>query len=95
MIAGVTMAFQNAATTGEGVTQFLLEPRTVRFSVTGNGSVSAGAVTINPTRVLASKYARARIAAEMSPNEPFFELYRRKTLAAARRSLAIVSALVG
>jgi hypothetical protein len=27
--------------------------------------------------------------------EPFFELYRRKTLAAARRSLAIVSALVG
>jgi hypothetical protein len=36
-----------------------------------------------------------RIAAEMSPNEPFFELYRRKTLAAARRSLAIVSALVG
>src|SRR5580704_7151394 len=35
------------------------------------------------------------IAAEISPNEPFFELYRRKTLAAARRSLAIVSALVG
>ena len=41
------------------------------------------------------EYARARIAAEMSPNEPFFELYRRKTLVAARRSLAIVSALVG
>jgi hypothetical protein len=40
-------------------------------------------------------YDRARIPAEMSPNEPFFELYRRKTLAAARRSLAIVSALVG
>jgi hypothetical protein len=40
-------------------------------------------------------YDRARIAAEMSPNEFFFELYRRKTLAAARRSLAIVSALVG
>jgi hypothetical protein len=32
---------------------------------------------------------------KMSPNEPFFELYRRKALAAARRSLAIVSALVG
>ena len=46
MIAGVTMAFQNAATTGEGLTQFLPEPRTVRFRVTGNGSVSAGAVTI-------------------------------------------------
>src|SRR5207245_9339231 len=46
MIAAVTMAFQNAATTGDGLTQFLLEPRTVRFSVTGNGSVSAGAVTI-------------------------------------------------
>jgi hypothetical protein len=29
------------------------------------------------------------IAAEMSPNEPFFELYRWKALAAARRSLAI------
>src|SRR5438874_4619288 len=46
MIAAVTMAFQNAANTGEGLTQFLLEPRTVRFRVTGNGPVSAGAVTI-------------------------------------------------
>src|SRR5437667_12638592 len=46
MIAAVTMAFQNAAITGEGLTQFLLEPRTVTFRVTGNGSVSAGAVTI-------------------------------------------------
>ena len=46
MIAAVTMAFQNAATTGDGLTQFLLESRTVRFRVTGNGSVSAGAVTI-------------------------------------------------
>jgi len=46
MIAAVTMAFQNAATTGDGLTQFLLEPRTVRFSVTGNGSVTGGAVTI-------------------------------------------------
>src|SRR5437868_14329378 len=45
-IANVTMAFQNAAITGEGLTQFLLEPRTVTFRVTGNGSVSAGAVTI-------------------------------------------------
>jgi hypothetical protein len=39
--------------------------------------------------------ARVKIAPERSPNEPFFELYRRKALAAARRSLAIVSALVG
>src|SRR6266550_7079862 len=46
MIAAVTMAFQNAATTGEGLTQFLPQPRTVTFRVTGNGSVSAGAVTI-------------------------------------------------
>src|SRR5437588_566236 len=46
MIVSVTMAFQNAATTGDGLTQFLLEPRTVTFRVTGNGSVSAGAVTI-------------------------------------------------
>src|SRR5207302_4366769 len=45
-IANVTMAFQNAAITGDGLTQFLLEPRTVRFRVTGNGSVSAGGVTI-------------------------------------------------
>ena len=46
MIAAVTMAFQNAAITGEGLTQFLPEPRNVVFSVTGNGSVTAGAVTI-------------------------------------------------
>jgi len=42
-----------------------------------------------------TKFDRTGIAAEMSPNEPFFELYRLKTLAAARRSLATVSALVG
>jgi hypothetical protein len=42
-----------------------------------------------------AKFDRARIAAEMSPNEAFFELYRRKALAAARRSLAIISGLVG
>jgi hypothetical protein len=41
MIAGVTMAFQNAATTGEGLTRFLPESRTVRFRVTGNGPVTA------------------------------------------------------
>src|SRR5437762_11271229 len=46
MIAAVTMAFQNAATIGEGLTQFLSEPRTVTFRVTGNGSVTGGAVTI-------------------------------------------------
>ena len=46
MIANVTMAFQNAATTGEGLTQFLPEPRTVRFRVAGNGPVTGGAVTI-------------------------------------------------
>ncbi len=46
MIAAVTMAFQNAATNGEGLTQFLPEPRTVRFRVTGNGPVTGGAVTI-------------------------------------------------
>ena len=46
-------------------------------------------------RLTFTKYVRAKTAAEMSPNELFFELYRRKALAAARRSLAIVSALVG
>ena len=30
----------------------------------------------------------------MSPNEPFFELYRRKALVAARRSLAITASAV-
>src|SRR6266480_7232786 len=46
MITNVTRAFQNAAINGEGVTHFLPEPRRVTFGVTGNGSVSAGAVTI-------------------------------------------------
>src|SRR5438552_11682836 len=46
MIANVTMAFQNVAITGEGLSQFLPDPRDVTFRVTGNGSVSAGAVTI-------------------------------------------------
>ena len=46
MFANVTMAFQNAATTGEGLTQFLPERRRVTFCVTGNGPVSAGQVTI-------------------------------------------------
>ena len=46
MFANVTMAFQNAATTGEGLTQFLPERRRVTFRVTGNGPVSAGQVTI-------------------------------------------------
>jgi hypothetical protein len=41
-----TYAFQNAATTGEGLTQFFSEPRFTAFRKTGNGSVSAGAVTI-------------------------------------------------
>src|SRR5438552_4084726 len=45
-IANVTMAFQNAAITGEGLIQFFLEPRFTTFRITGNGSVSAGAVTI-------------------------------------------------
>jgi hypothetical protein len=46
MFANVTMAFQNAATAGEGLTQFLPEPRRVTFRVTGNGPVTGGAVTI-------------------------------------------------
>jgi|SRR5213080_2240343 len=46
MIANVTRAFQNAAINGEGVTHFLPEPRRVTFSVTGNGPVTGGAVTI-------------------------------------------------
>jgi hypothetical protein len=45
-IENVTYAFQNAATSGVGLTQFFSEPRFTAFRITGNGSVSAGAVTI-------------------------------------------------
>jgi hypothetical protein len=45
-IENVTYAFQNAATTGEGLTQFLPESRWVTFRVTGKGPVTAGQVTI-------------------------------------------------
>jgi hypothetical protein len=45
-IENVTYAFQNAATTGEGLTQFFSEPRFTTFRITGNGSVSAGTVAI-------------------------------------------------
>jgi hypothetical protein len=41
-----TYAFQNATTTGVGLTQFFSEPRFTTFRITGNGSVSAGQVTI-------------------------------------------------
>jgi hypothetical protein len=41
------------------------------------------------------RFCKEAKSSRMSPNEPFFELYRRKARAAARRSLAIVSALVG
>jgi hypothetical protein len=41
-----TYAFQNVATTGVGLTQFFLEPRFSTFRITGNGSVTGGAVTI-------------------------------------------------
>ena len=41
-----TYAFQNAATTGAGLTQSFSEPRFITFRITGNGSVSAGQVTV-------------------------------------------------
>jgi len=46
MIANVTMAFQTAANYGKGIPPILTRPRYVTFRVTGNGSVSAGVVTI-------------------------------------------------
>jgi hypothetical protein len=46
MIVDVTYAFQNAATTGVGLTQFWRESSFTTFRITGNGSVSAGAATI-------------------------------------------------
>ncbi len=42
----VTYAYQVTATNGVGVSQFFLEPTFTTFRTTGNGSVSAGAVTI-------------------------------------------------
>jgi hypothetical protein len=48
-IENVTYAFQNAATTGVGINQFFLEPRFTTFRITGNGSVTGGAVPANST----------------------------------------------
>jgi hypothetical protein len=41
-----TYAFQNAATTGLGINQFWSQPGFATFRITGNGSVTGGAVTI-------------------------------------------------
>jgi hypothetical protein len=45
-IENVTTALQVNATTGNGQTLVLREPRLVTFSIKGNGPVTAGAVTI-------------------------------------------------
>ena len=45
-IENVTTALQAFATTGNGETLVLREPRLVTFKITGNGSVTAGAITI-------------------------------------------------
>jgi hypothetical protein len=46
-IENVTTALQVNATTGNGVTTLVLpQPRLVTFKVTGNGPVTAGAITI-------------------------------------------------
>jgi len=45
-VENVTTALQVNTTTGEGFSLFLPEPRFVAFRIVGNGSVSAGAVTI-------------------------------------------------
>ena len=46
MIENVGTALQTSATTGNGQTLVLPEPRLVTFKVQGNGPVSAGAVTL-------------------------------------------------
>jgi hypothetical protein len=46
MIDNVTTALQVNATSGDGFNLSLPDPRLVTFRVTGNGSVSGGAVTI-------------------------------------------------
>jgi hypothetical protein len=46
-IENVTTALEVNATTGNGVTTLVLpEPRLVTFKITGNGSVTAGEITI-------------------------------------------------
>jgi hypothetical protein len=45
-IENVTTALQAFATTGNGETLVLREPRLVTFKVRGNGAVTAGAVPI-------------------------------------------------
>jgi hypothetical protein len=46
MIENVTTALQVNATTGNGETLVRRGPRFVTFRITGNGSVTAGAITI-------------------------------------------------
>jgi hypothetical protein len=46
MIENVTTALQVNATTGNGESLVLPEPRLVTFKITGNGTVTAGAVTL-------------------------------------------------
>ncbi len=45
-LENVTTALQAFAASGNGNTLFLREPRFVTFRITGNGSVTAGAVSI-------------------------------------------------
>jgi hypothetical protein len=46
MIGNVQTALQAFATAGNGETLVLREPRSVTFRITGNGSVTAGVITI-------------------------------------------------
>jgi hypothetical protein len=46
MIENVTTALQTSATTGNGETLVLREPRLVTIKVKGNGAVTTGAVTL-------------------------------------------------
>ena len=46
MIENVTTALQAFATTGNGLTLTLPDPRFVTFRVTGNGSITGGSVAI-------------------------------------------------
>jgi hypothetical protein len=45
-IANVTTALQVNATTGDGFSVILPEPKYVTFRITGNGTIKAGAITI-------------------------------------------------
>jgi hypothetical protein len=83
MIENVGTALQTSATTGNGQTLVLPEPRLVTFKVQGNGPVSAGAVTLEcclqNTPVPPSSWSGERWSGHLLRRLPFLPMPRRIT----------------